>query len=392
MICILLPAMLAVSFGSTSIGQIIQNDESWVSAGYTATSTEVSFREYTDAEGDLVGMHVCFTDSLNGGWRIMFCFRNSILILEEGEERIESIYYSFSAQGACFSPNGRFVFLHSGEDYTGSDGLRIDTTTGEQLIYDPQPNGGWGMPWTYPHNDGSVVTRLGNSLYIFDEDLQCVLDYVDGHPHDEVCSDKGEIVLFADVWDIHAYDGSGDHLWTLEDDELGSVFAGAGLRSDITSDCRYAAIPLRNDILIVDVGTGQIIARILEGLTGLSAAFSPDDQMLVVVSTEPGGEKTIGVGSVTDFLDGTFQRVEYGRCSLTAKNITNEGISIISYNSFNRFIILDSELQPIWASGNLEPDLFPRIIGNTRFCAVDNSGHRFAFRNANGYLITGIGE
>jgi hypothetical protein len=382
--------LLAV-FTDNPLPEIIQNDEPWVCQGYTAVSTEVSFRDYTDAEGDIVGMHVCFPDSLNGKYRILFCFRNSLLILVEGAERPESISLPINAQYAFFSPNGRYVFLHDGNDYTGSNGLRIDSFTGEQMIYDPQPNGGWGSPWTYPHNDGSVVTRKDNSLYVFNEELQCVLNYNNGNPLGVICSDNGDYILFSDgPFMIKALNGFGEHLWTIGNNELGSMYTGAGMNCDVSSNMHYAVVPLSESIVLLDLETGSILARYLEGMIGYSAMFSPDDQFITMTANAD-GEQVIARGFVaaagSDENLATIERLHLH--GLHVYCTTNNNYCLVSHHSFEQAVYFDQELQPVWVSGTLHSDQFPRVFGNS---AMDGSGNRFAFMNANGYMITEICE
>lgn len=377
--------------GDTPIDQIVETGESWTRDGYVVETTELRYSEYTDSDEAVIALHAGFPDSLEGQWRVIFCYPSTVLILTEDGGR-EDISTLITAQGGWFSPNGRYVFLHSGGDYTGSGGLRIDTRTGEQVIYDPQPNGGWGMTWTYPHNDGSVITRRGEYVYFFDEDLDCVATLDRGEYQGVTCSDDGEIVtLTSSLNQVRAYSGNGEHLWTVDPaEEYGSTYSGGGL--DISSDGSYLLLPLDDRTVLVDLSNGALLDSYFEGMVGVTARFTRDDEGFVA-TMQAGRPRIVGrvesVGEADEqVLTNEFEMTQF----LFVPSSQSTGSRFVLLGAVNPYwvLLLDHDLRPIWTSGNRWPDRRPVYGDPTAFFVVNGSGSRIIVSNQYGFLIAEV--
>ena len=390
---------LAALLSSTpNLNEVSSYGEMWVSPSLSVSTETIHLADYVED-----GERLEFIDNSFIGeeqtLRTVICTDGRVIVLREGDMSRSISLGGFEVADALASASGRFLMaLPRAEVGSECIALRIDTQTGETREFSASPGVTARDPWTYPHDDGSLVTRIGNRVWFFDEDLNVVAGPGDlslSGARGIDTSDDGDLVF---IWagDFQAYNGRGELLWSVNWEELpvdngiDGLLNGSG---HVSGNGNRVLLPLGGGGFILDGSTGELIKTYPSGPI-VSGCFS-EDESLVALTRNTASSRKVAVMKLDDSSAGAYAtaRLETYYIALPLVAVSNNGrILAISSNSRTRragFIMMDEEMQPVYFSGWLPANMYDG-------CSLSSDGSRLVHqsggnRETRRILVTDIG-
>jgi len=241
---------------------------------------------------------------------------------------------------ANVSPMGMFLVTHRNMDAPSSArSLRVDTETGEQIHFTTHPGREMQVnePWTWPQDDGSLVTRLGSYLWFFDTDLNPVQELRVSPWGSDVWAARNADIVFVSGTTLSAYNRRGELLWTISDEYNRARVNSAA----ISDDGSLVGLAMRDGAFLFDGTTGTVVAEYFTtGNTGFGVGqitLSPSGSRLLVRRLD----NRVIVSSVCLETD---EQYTFALGALV-RAILDSGIAFLDS------MVLDSHLNPYYVPG-----------------------------------------
>jgi len=370
---------LAVLLSSTpNLNEVTSYEEMWVSQSLSVSTETIQLADYLED-----GERIEFIDNSFIGeeqtLRTVICTDARVIVLREGILSRSISLGGFEVDDAVASASGRYlIVLPRAEVGSECIALRVDAQTGETLEFSASPGVTARDPWTYPHDDGSLVTRIGNRVWFFDEDLNVVAGPGDlslSGARGIDTSDDGDLVF---IWagDFQAYNGRGELLWSVNweelpvDDGIDGLLNGSG---HVSGDGSKVLLPLGGGGYVLDGSTGGLLDTYPSGPV-VSGCFSADAS-LVAMTRNTSSSRSIALLELDDATTGAYATARLGTyyIALPLMAVSNNGrVLATSSNSRLRrigFIMMDETMQPIYFSGWLPGNMYDG-------CSLSSHGSR----------------
>ncbi len=365
---IFLKLYLAALLSSTpNLNEVSSYEEMWVSPSLSVSTEIIQLADYVED-----GERIEFIDNSFIGeeqtLRTVVCTDSRVIVLREGILSRSISLGGFEVDDAVASASGRYlIVLPTAEVGSECIALQIDAQTGETIEFSASPGVTARNPRTYPHDDGSLVTRIGNRVWFFDEDLNVVAGPADlslSGARGIDTSDDGDLVF---IWagDFQAYNGRGELLWSVNweglpvDDGIDGLLNGNGY---VSGNGSKVLLPLGGGGFILDGSTGELIETYPRGPV-VSGCFSEDESVVAMARNTFDSRVLVSI-QVGDAAGGDVVtgRLEARHSSLPPIAVSNYS-HILAVNSDSRthrisFIVMDEMMQPLYSSGWLPVHLY----------------------------------
>ena len=358
---------LAVLLSSTpNLNEVTSYEEMWVSQSLSVSTETIQLADYLED-----GERIEFIDNSFIGeeqtLRTVICTDARVIVLREGILSRSISLGGFEVDDAVASASGRYlIVLPRAEVGSECIALRVDAQTGETLEFSASPGVTARDPWTYPHDDGSLVTRIGNRVWFFDEDLNVVAGPGDlslSGARGIDTSDDGDLVF---IWagDFQAYNGRGELLWSVNweelpvDDGIDGLLNGSG---HVSGDGSKVLLPLGGGAFILQGNTGELLEAYQRGPivlgnlseNGACAAFTRNSSSIRVLGQmQFEGETRTALNTAS---------LNSRHIALVPMGVSNSGMILVACIDHRQgqlcFILLNSNMQPVyfssWLPGNM---------------------------------------
>ncbi len=253
-------ALTVLMVSTPSPRELSERTEPWVREDVTITSVSEFHTSDFLREGERVHLlHHAFLDDENETLRTVVCTDTRVIVLEEGLVQRE-IVLEHTINHANISPMGMFLVSHRDMDAPSSArSLRVDTETGEQIHFTTHPGREMQVnePWTWPQDDGSLVTRLGSYLWFFDTDLNPAQELRVSPWGSDVWAARNTDIVFVSGTTLSAYNRRGELLWTISDEYNRARVNSAA----ISDDGSLVGLASRDGAFLFDGTTGTVVAE-----------------------------------------------------------------------------------------------------------------------------------
>jgi hypothetical protein len=354
--------LTVVSLTTPTLEELSQRTEPWVREDVTITSvSEFHTSDFLREDEPVLLLHHAFLDDENETLRTVVCTDTRVIVLEEGLVQRE-IVLEHTINHANVSPMGMFLVTHRNMDAPSSvRSLRVDTETGEQIHFTTHPGREMQVnePWTWPQDDGSLVTRLGSYLWFFDTDLNPVQELRVSPWGSDVWAARNADIVFVSGTTLSAYNRRGELQWTISDEYNRARVNSAA----ISDDGSLVGLASRDGAFLFDGTTGTVVAEYFTtGNTGFGVGqiiLSPLGKRFLVIRLD---DRVI-------VSSGCLETGEQYSFALGARvrAILDCGIALLDS------MVLDSHLNPYYVPGR-------------HIYAVSSSGRRLV--QASGWFPT----
>lgn len=352
---------LAVLLSSTpNLNEVSSYGEMWVSPSLSVSTETIHLADYVED-----GERIEFIDNSFIGeeqtLRTVICTDARVIVLREGILSRSISLWGFEVADAVASASGRFLIaLPRAEVGSECIALRVDAQTGEAREFSASPGVTARDPWTYPHDDGSLVTRIGNRVWFFDEDLNVVAGPGDlslSGTRGIDTSDDGDLVF---IWagDFQAYNGRGEFLWSVNweelpvDDGIDGLLNGNGY---VSGNGSKVLLPLGGGAFILQGNTGALLEAYQRGPivlgnlseNGACAAFTRNLSSIRVL-----GQMQFEGGTRTALNTASLNS---RHIALVPMGVANSSMILAACIDHRQgqicFILFSDNMKPVYASG-----------------------------------------
>jgi len=358
--CIWLAATI-IAGTTPSLEVLISHTQSWQSS---VASVDISSFDLGAllAEDECVQLvNNSFADTSDETLRTVACTDKRVVVLTEGEVTRTIALGGFPVFAAYSSPSGRYVVVHAGHNLPSEPrAMRINTETGEKVEFSTHPDGPPDAPWLQVHDDGSTAARIGDDVWLLDEDLNLVGNSETiglKHPTYLSSSENGQVnFVFDDGYKL--FDGHGGmigHLLVEGIEGVGGASSVPTSHPEMSSDGSIVLVPLHCGQLLIDGISGRLLAKDLNygGQTGCVSSGGEYIAYTQDALAPAPGAWFLQIAEKASFLDGRPPSVRLSvrphPIALARDGTTLVGVFDTSTNT-TKYMVLDHELTPIYLS------------------------------------------